>query len=333
MSMLQLTLRQLQYELPSVSASCERCHVVRQIGAMMKKEASVYKCNDYVLSHKLEKITMSRIKTSDPSQDFIVDDICRQKMCEWSYRIVDHFGGSRELVAISQNYVDRFLDRFRCDCTAYKLASITALYLAVKVHNRKPFSMTSLADLSRGEFLVEDIAEMENVLLKALDWNMCPPTASCFCGYFHALLPSNTKASVRQTILQRACFFSDLSVMDYSFVVSTNQSEIAFASILNSLAGLSSTLFGGDGKDDFIKDIEQCSGLDRKSERMKAAQDKLWSLYRRSSQYKVHDVKNASAKKRDIGHKLSKRNTVVPLNETTQRNKMTDSPVSICSPE
>ena len=86
--------------------------------------------------------------------------------------------------------------------------------------------------------------------------------------------------------------------MDYSFVVSTNQSEIAFASILNSLAGVSSTLFGGDGKEDFIKDIEQCSGLDRKSERIKAAQDKLWSLYRRSSQYKVHDVKNASSKKR-----------------------------------
>lgn len=114
----------------------------------MKKEGSVYKCNDYVLSHKLEKVTMSRHPrgSDSASQDFLVDDLCRQKMCEWSYRIVDHFNGSRELVAIGQNYVDRFLDKYRCDCTAYKLASITSLYLAVKVHNRKPFSMTSLAD-------------------------------------------------------------------------------------------------------------------------------------------------------------------------------------------
>jgi hypothetical protein len=30
-------------------------------------------------------------------------------MCEWSYRIVDYINGNRELVAISQNYVNRFL--------------------------------------------------------------------------------------------------------------------------------------------------------------------------------------------------------------------------------
>ena len=113
--MLQLTLRYLHPEsLPTV-ATPERYHVIGQIRAMMNKESSVYKCNDYVESHKLEKVTMSRneIESTDQSQEFIVDDACRQKMCQWSYRIVDHFGGSRDLVAISQNYVDRFLDHYR----------------------------------------------------------------------------------------------------------------------------------------------------------------------------------------------------------------------------
>ena len=151
--------------------------------------------------------------------------------------------------------------------------------------------MESLAELSRGEFLVEDIAEMETILLKALDWNMCPPTAFCFCGHFHALLPKNTKASVRQTILQRSYFFSELSVMEYSFALSCNPSEVAFAAILNSLADLNPSFFvGQDGKDDFINDIEQCSGLSRVSQRIRHTQDKLWGLYQRSSQYKVHDV-------------------------------------------
>ncbi len=116
MSMYQLTMRQLESDsLPRTSASSERCHVIRQIQAMIKKEDSVYKCNDYVLSHRPGKFTMSRTKTTsaDTPEDFIVDDVCRQKMCEWSYRIVDHFSGSRELVAISQNYVDRFLDKYR----------------------------------------------------------------------------------------------------------------------------------------------------------------------------------------------------------------------------
>ena len=159
--------------------------------------------------------------------------------------------------------------------------------------------MTSLAELSRGEFLVEDIAEMETILLKALDWNMCPPTAFCFCGHFHALLPQNTKASVRQTILQRSCFFSELSVMEYSFTLSSNPLEVAFAAILNSLAGLSPSFFvGQDGKDDFINDIEQCSGLSRASQCIRQTQDKLWGLYQRSSQYKkVEDVKNTKRKR------------------------------------
>jgi hypothetical protein len=36
----------------------------------------------------------------------------QQMMCEWSYRIVDHISGSRELVAISQNYINRFLGKY-----------------------------------------------------------------------------------------------------------------------------------------------------------------------------------------------------------------------------
>ena len=115
MTKLQLTLRHLPHDASSLQL--DRDHVTKQIEAMMSRESSVYKCNDYILSRKLEKITMSRRRSisseASSQEDFIVDDLCRQKMCEWSYRIVDHFNGSRELVAIAQNYVDRFLDQYR----------------------------------------------------------------------------------------------------------------------------------------------------------------------------------------------------------------------------
>jgi hypothetical protein len=149
--------------------------------------------------------------------------------------------------------------------------------------------MTSLANLSKGRFLIKDIEEMETVLLNALGWKMSPPTASCFCGYFQALLSPNIKSSVRQTILQRSYFFSELSVMDYSFMVSLKQSEVAFAAIINSLAGLSASLISNSEKQDFIKDIEERTALDHKSERIIMAKEKLWALYRRSTQFKVHD--------------------------------------------
>jgi len=39
-----------------------------------------------------------------------VDAIYRLKMSEWSYRIIDYFGANREIVAISFDYLDRFID-------------------------------------------------------------------------------------------------------------------------------------------------------------------------------------------------------------------------------
>lgn len=36
------------------------------------------------------------------------DYICRKRMCEWSYQIVDSLGFHREVVAIAFNYLDRF---------------------------------------------------------------------------------------------------------------------------------------------------------------------------------------------------------------------------------
>lgn len=119
MTMLNLTMRKLKYDACyNLLNQPERDHLkVKQIEAMMIREKSVYKCNDYILSHqkKYERVSISNnpILAMDPVQDFVVDDLSRQKMCEWSYRIVDQFEGGRELVAIAQNFVDRFLDQYR----------------------------------------------------------------------------------------------------------------------------------------------------------------------------------------------------------------------------
>lgn len=43
-------------------------------------------------------------------QDYESDAIYRFRMSTWSYRIVDFFGASREIVTIAFNYLDRFID-------------------------------------------------------------------------------------------------------------------------------------------------------------------------------------------------------------------------------
>ena len=44
------------------------------------------------------------------AEDDEIDDIYRLRMSEWSYRVIDCFGVSREIVAISFDYLDRFID-------------------------------------------------------------------------------------------------------------------------------------------------------------------------------------------------------------------------------
>lgn len=97
-----------------------RDNVLQQIEAMILKESTgVYRVNNYILSHRKDREVISSwrckedVNPAAAQQDFLVDDLCRQKMCEWSYRIIDTFNGRRELVAMAQNYIDRFLDRYR----------------------------------------------------------------------------------------------------------------------------------------------------------------------------------------------------------------------------
>jgi hypothetical protein len=177
--------------------------------------------------------------------------------------------------------------------------------------------MNSLANLSNGEFLVEDLTEMESVLLKALDWNMNPPTAASFCGYFIALLPPHVTSVTRQAIYHQSCFFYELSVMDYSFMVTANQSEVAFAGILNSLAGLSLSLLSVQDKKDFIKDIEGYTGMSHVSIKTNTLRTELMSLYRSSTHFRDDDSisTNGSDNSREVRqqtqdkHKM-KNNTV-----------------------
>jgi len=59
-------------------------------------------------------IANEEVNDKDPpslvAEDDEIDDIYRLRMSEWSYRVIDYFGVSREIVAISFDYLDRFID-------------------------------------------------------------------------------------------------------------------------------------------------------------------------------------------------------------------------------
>jgi Cyclin, N-terminal domain len=150
----------------------------------------------------------------------------RRKICQWSFRVIDHFRLDREVVSFGLNLFDRFLvtncldkqakqsNKLRtslCACPScdqsidsrtYQLAAMTSLYVAIKLHpdnktlmqdgtrRRRFFKLESFVELSRGQFEAQDICCMEQVILESLQWKVNPPTPMALVAYLLSMMPS-----------------------------------------------------------------------------------------------------------------------------------------------
>jgi hypothetical protein len=258
---------------------------------MISKE-DVYKCRDYLgrRGTKVQRDMFFELGEEGAPLEIedIIDVTCREKMCEWTYRVCDHFHTNREIVALSLSFLDRFMDRCSCDRTAFKLASMTTLYMATKVFNAKQISISSLAELSRGEFEMSHLAEMERIILESLDWRLNPPTVQSFIGYLLALLPLDD-ARLAQSISQRAMFFAELCCYDYS-LVTQDRSLIAVSCILNALEGMDDDDFSQDLRQDFLEAIRWKLSLQFEAEETETSRGRLWYLYTCSAEVKDDKV-------------------------------------------
>jgi len=108
--------------------------LMEQIQTMKSQEETIYKCYEYSLSRESATKSLLVSCTSDKSicwcndttafgnkshvtprdhsehnEAHQVDHQCRLMMAEWHYRMVDHFGWKRDLVAIAMNLLDRYV--------------------------------------------------------------------------------------------------------------------------------------------------------------------------------------------------------------------------------
>jgi hypothetical protein len=261
---------------------------------MVQEKSETYSCRNYILRRKMEHLESTKSMESDdddgsavPPLDNEIDTLCREKMCEWAYRVVDHFHASREIVASAFSYLDRFVDRCSCDRAAFKLCAMTSVYMATKVFNSREISMSSLADLSRGEFDMAHISEMEGIILQTLDWRMHPPTTQCFINHLHALVPLPT-GPVTRAIFQRATFFAELSLFDYCFVTQS-KSAIAIAALMNAMEGMEGTVTRTE-QEQFTRTIKDMVDLEHSKELIDSIRNRLWYVYSQSAQYHEDDV-------------------------------------------
>ncbi|KAL3913314.1 MAG: hypothetical protein SGILL_006544, partial [Bacillariaceae sp.] len=252
-----------------------------------------------------------------------IDAVCREKMAEWSFRVCDHFHVSRAIVAMSFSYLDRFVNLCKCDRSAFKLAAMTTLYMASKINGAHQLSIRSLAELSRGEFEMSHISEMETIILQTLKWRLNPPTAQCFVNAFYRFLPV-PQGPISAAIYQRATFFVELALYDYTFVTK-KRALIALAAMINAMEGMNEATVSPQQQISFMEVLSMTFGLEFSREDIESARNRLWYVYSMSAQYKDDDNSAPDMSRRELHHtKIS--------TSTGEPGSPSSSPVSVTVP-
>ena len=243
-------------------------------------QAKPYRCRDYLRRNKAHHGEEKLPKESS------VDENCREKMVEWSYKVSDHFRIPREIVAFACSFLDRFVERCGCDRTAFKLAAMTSLYLATKTLNGKQISINTLAELSRGEFTGAHIAEMELIMLDTLKWKLNPPTVQAFIRQILLLMPSRRNFDM---IYDRAMFLAELSVFDYAFVPH-DRLIIALGCVLISIPAAMDETLSEFVKTNILEMLRTEYNVSIDTNLLEKVQQRLFFLYSRSTEIQYDDL-------------------------------------------
>lgn len=245
------------------------------LNAMKRQEEIAYDYMNFFNAHPKEKC--------DVNSELM---LWREKICYWTYSVVDHFDLSRRTVAISLNIFDRFLANQgnTCDGSHALLVSLTSLYIAIKVHERKKIKLCTLVELSRSQFTPSDIENMELEILMSLKWLVHPPAPVDFVSIFVKFLPPSFSGPMRQNIYELSRYIAELSVCD-PFLVGTKSSSIAFSAVSVVLEDeMGSDIAFRTCKDLFIK-FQYNIYLHRDSQRIEITRERLKSILRSSSQH------------------------------------------------
>jgi len=199
---------------------------------------------DVIAAMRLQEDTFYHTRSFLPLADaqFLnVGADCCTKMAEWCFQIVEWCKFQRESIEIAMYFFDRYLlveTSTLNDLAVVQLAAMTALYMAVKIHDPKTLSLSAVSTLSRSTHSASDIKGMEWKILNALQWRVNPPTSLSFARQMLSLLSDESMTLLqRHTVDQITKMQLELVVADYD-LIAVKPSTIAFCSIMNAIESI-----------------------------------------------------------------------------------------------
>lgn len=195
----------------------------------------------------------------------VVDGSWRQRIIEWMYGVIDHCSLRRDSVAVATYYLDLCVAKGMIESRQnFQLAAMTALQLAIKLYDSTMVKLDSLVKLGRGQFKEADVVMMEQKMLKALKWQVHPPTPVCFLRQYLRMLPQSVSPMTRYMLAEVTRFISEISICLYRFVKYA-PSSIAFAGLVIAMERVDETLLPLPQRDEFFAIMKRSTKIDRSS--------------------------------------------------------------------
>jgi len=249
------------------------CHntfeICNQLEVMRNQEETTYACSDYM-------------KDTTPSNTMI-DQTCREKMYKWGFQLIGYTQFSQKTLFMAMSYLDRFLssgskvaENAIHNRPEYQLATMTSLYLAIKINERVELTIPTLIRITKDKRSPEQFAKMEKDILQALNWRLNGPTTLCFLEHFFELIPPEMSISntVLRTLFSLSKLYAGLTHNDYYFVP-MKPSDVAVCCISIAMQRIPSCLFNRSDRLHFFSLISLDANIDLNSLGIKKGRKQL----------------------------------------------------------
>jgi hypothetical protein len=145
--------------------------------------------------------------------------------------VVDYFELPRQVAATAAHFLDRYLSSWSCSKSDLQLLMMSALYLAIKTHQRHPLlSVETMLRTSRGLFSRDQLLRMERHLLDALTWRLHPPLPENVLDIFLRVLVRCYPVEQYTAINDQCLYYLDTALVD-GFFVGHSPSVVAMAAL------------------------------------------------------------------------------------------------------
>jgi hypothetical protein len=141
-----------------------------------------------------------------------INERMRSILVDWLVEVHLKFKMVPETLYLTVHIIDRFLENNRVRRSKLQLVGVAALLMASKYEEIYPPELRDLVYITDRAYNKQEILEMENQIVVALDYHLTLPTTHSFlCRFLKA-------AHADRMMVQMACYLAERSLQEYSMV-------------------------------------------------------------------------------------------------------------------